>query len=74
MQTKELGNLFTTPPQSYWMASVDIPQYEQLAGNIGVDVDIDTGKKTITNYFSVSYADKGTHVVPRKRKKEESND
>ena len=38
MQTKEWGNLFTTPPQSYWMASVDIPQYEQLAGNIGVDV------------------------------------
>ncbi len=40
MQTLEWGNGFTTPPQSYWMASVNIPQYEQLAGNIGVDVAI----------------------------------
>ena len=33
-----MGKFIYNPPQSYWMASVDIPQYEQLAGNIGVDV------------------------------------
>lgn len=39
--------------------------------NIGISVDPDTGKESITNYFSISYAKKGTHVVPRELKKEE---
>jgi len=40
MQTQEWGNGFTAPPQSYWMASVDFPEYEQLAGNLETDVAI----------------------------------
>lgn len=42
--------------------------------NIGVSIDPETGKETITNYFSISYAKKGTHIVPREPKKERDND
>lgn len=31
---------FNKPPQSYWLASVQIPQFEQLSGDIDVDVAI----------------------------------
>ena len=31
---------FNKPPQSYWLASVQIPQFEQLNGDIDVDVAI----------------------------------
>ncbi|MCK9217809.1 MAG: FAD-binding oxidoreductase, partial [Firmicutes bacterium] len=31
---------FSKPPQSYWLASVQIPQFEQLNGDIDVDVAI----------------------------------
>jgi glycine/D-amino acid oxidase-like deaminating enzyme/nitrite reductase/ring-hydroxylating ferredoxin subunit len=40
MQTQQWGNGFSIPPQSYWMASVDFPDYEQLAGNLDADVVI----------------------------------
>ncbi|NLN49208.1 MAG: FAD-dependent oxidoreductase [Clostridiales bacterium] len=33
-------NGFDKPPQSYWMASVQIPQYEQLSSNMNVDIAI----------------------------------
>lgn len=42
--------------------------------NIGVSVNPDSGKESITNYFSISYAKKGTHIVPREPKKEGEND
>ncbi|MBS4534987.1 capsid protein [Clostridium sp. D2Q-14] len=42
--------------------------------NIGVNVDLDTGEEALTNYFSISYSKKGTHIVPRKPKKEGNND
>ncbi len=34
------GNDFDTPPQSYWIASVQFPRYGQLSGDIDVDVAI----------------------------------
>ncbi len=34
------GNGFDKPPQSYWMASVQFPEYEQLNGDLDVDVAI----------------------------------
>lgn len=42
--------------------------------NIGISIDPGTGKESITNYFSISYAKKGTHVVPREPRKEEKDD
>ncbi|MDR2168227.1 MAG: hypothetical protein LBE35_10340 [Clostridiales bacterium] len=35
--------------------------------NIGVEVDRKTGKKTITNRFTIHYSRTGTHVVPARR-------
>ena len=34
------GGGFDKAPQSYWLASIQIPQYEKLNGDIDVDVAI----------------------------------
>jgi glycine/D-amino acid oxidase-like deaminating enzyme/nitrite reductase/ring-hydroxylating ferredoxin subunit len=52
MQTQEWGKSFTTPPQSYWMASVEFPEYEQLTGDLDVDaVIVGGGIAGITSAF-----------------------
>lgn len=37
---------------------------------IGVVIDQDTGEEIETNYFSISYSEKGVHIVPRIKKAE----
>lgn len=36
---------------------------------IGVFIDETTNERHETNYFSIHYGKKGTHIVPRKRRK-----
>ena len=35
---------------------------------IGVVIDPESGNPTNTNCFSIHYGNKGTHIVPRKRR------
>lgn len=43
-------------------------EFIELENNIGVVVDEKTKEETLTNYFSIHYSKKGTHIVPRKRR------
>ena len=52
METQEWGKGFPYPPKSYWMDSVQIPEYESLMGNLEVDVAVIGGGITgITSAF-----------------------
>ena len=56
------------PSQSYWMASVDFPEYEQLSGNLDVDVAIIGGGITgITSAFLLKQSGFKTAVLEASR-------